>query len=1263
MTDEALEHDLTGIFNSLSEIPLLYKNKYEALKKLTELGRQALKSYACTLVFLDLGSGYLTTEACAGFDEEFEKHIVGRNIKIGSIQNGDCLDFAVMAEGEGGERYDLQLDGQGLANPETARKYNLKSVLAFPLKSEGELIGYFNHFSSNSDKFTEQEKKLIKIFGYHAVTTIERFNQIRTLDRSVHVLNDLSQSLLSDPPDKFLDQVSAKAAELLDVPICIVWKLNKQDSKLHIVATTEGVDDEYKAIELEPSSRGIKKHLSDRKVGYLHDVTKRHQMFDHHQEAKKRGWVSLLSAPMWVKDEVIGMLDIFTERSRNFKDWEKELFGTFANHAALSIQKADLLKENEMLAEIRRLKERDQLVTDIKEAVDGITKDSTPVEGELKEILYTIVKKCAEVTQAKTSVLRIWNKATDHLELKAFYDENIPRDHSYKNHKFRIGEGIAGHVAKTGEPYICNDTSTDTKCAKFIIGTELTSILCVPIKSGDAVIGTLSIGGDNKEAFGTDEQELLESIIGSVTIAIERANLTDSLLRLGEATNQAASVEDLLNQIVELTRNLMSERVCLLWLLDKDKNGFTVKALAGPEGQEVDSDNLFIDNQATGMEWFLQMKEPLYSSDASKVEKHPYADRIKELCWKSMLTMPLSLKGRAIGILEVYSYKEKRNFTSWHRRLFKTWAVQTSTAIVNLRSRNRLEKLNEITQKMASASDVSDLLNLILDKGLELVGSQRGWISKLDLQTGRLENVTTRGVPAKVYFLNVGEGITGKAIQDEKPVLVHDVTKGEWPGIYKPYWDDTRSELAVPILIPNAEARIGRNVSLKTKPIGVINIESPTVAAFSEADEYSLSSLANMAALIIERLEFDRKLTEVTQIEREIVGQRDYDQIIKHVLEVITQTLGFDFVNISLVKPELNSIQSEYVTGISESEKEVFKRMANHPLTSNDIQAEIVRTGEIEVPDVNDNRFDPKIFKQFRHESMLRVFIPMIVSSDNRTIGTVEAGFDKGYRRYIYEQDIQILKGFVDYAVRALEKRERGLLERISHEFRAPIVGLRSNVDYINTHIKVITDDKLERKFEDMFLDCRTLLHQIEELEYILGGPSPIPEKELTVVYRDIVIKTINQLKPLVTEQFFDMSKIEYNSADSHKIRIYVDGAKLNQVVYNLLTNSIKYAEKDPNKFAIRIKLEENRDYFIIIFKDWGIGITKGLEEKIFELGFRTPEAHRKNVTGSGLGLTIARRIMRGIKGDLVLANNYKPTEFHMLIPKSLKEVPNDTFR
>lgn len=473
--------------------------------------------------------------------------------------------------------------------------------------------------------------------------------------------------------------------------------------------------------------------------------------------------------------------------------------------------------------------------------------------------------------------------------------------------------------------------------------------------------------------------------------------------------------------------------------------------------------------------------------------------------------------------------------------------------------------------------------------------------------------------------------------------------------MYEEFWPDTRSELAVPLMV-NAEVRVGCEVCSATKPIGVLNVESPLVGAFSKADEECLSTLARQASLVVERIEFDEKLKALASVERDIVAKMHWHETIPIVLKGITKTLGFDFVNLSLVKPTLNIIQTEYVMGIDNKRVDEFKKSAVHALDSNDIQAHIVRTKEIEVPAVNDPRFDQAIYKRFRHEKLIRVFVPMTVSPNERVIGTVDAGYSREFRLHIYERDIQILKGFVDYAGSALEQRKIGLMDNAFHELNSPIIGMRGNASFLHKRWKELSDDKIERKLTDIITDGEIAQFQVNALEYMMGGKPPASKPESTLVFRDVILKTILQLRSRVKELGLDPDKV-YCDEGSFRVRLYIEKAKFNQVVYNLLINAIKYVADPPSSFAVRVSLDMTMEHFIFKFKDWGIGVPKGMEEQIFDLGFRSPEAMRRNM-GSGLGLTISRAIMKDLGGDIRLVAIYKPTEFHVLLPRSLAEHP-----
>ena len=102
----------------------------------------------------------------------------------------------------------------------------------------------------------------------------------------------------------------------------------------------------------------------------------------------------------------------------------------------------------------------------------------------------------------------------------------------------------------------------------------------------------------------------------------------------------------------------------------------------------------------------------------------------------------------------------------------------------------------------------------------------------------------------------------------------------------------------------------------------------------------------------------------------------------------------------------------------------------------------------------------------------------------------------------------------------------------------------------------------------------------------------------------------------------------------------------------NLLLNAVAYAEDDPHSFAIQIELSETHKECVVKVRDWGIGIRQEFSDRIFDLGFRAPEARAKFVSGSGFGLSNARELMRELGGEIKLVGLSKPTEFDMILPK-----------
>lgn len=580
------------------------------------------------------------------------------------------------------------------------------------------------------------------------------------------------------------------------------------------------------------------------------------------------------------------------------------------------------------------------------------------------------------------------------------------------------------------------------------------------------------------------------------------------------------------------------------------------------------------------------------------------------------------------------------------------------------------QTLKEAIEEMATMrleNRRDEILRIALKHAIKLLDKDKVFSSvlKLDEKTGMLLELEANP-PAKQNLSSIpfGKGYCSQALIEEKE-LIKDINSADWDDIYVDAWGrKTKNEMVIPLLIKNEQIRVMNNVELASRPIGVLNFESPNLNEFTPEDFYILLPLISQASLLIEKLATERKLSQLRDIERQVLTKQNWKETLKIIAEGIKEALGFEVVNISLVDDSKKMINTEVIIGIEEEKIEKFLQTASHLLDSNDIQASIVSSKKIEVLDESDNRFDKAIWKEFGHEISSRVFVPMISRLTNKCVGIVEAAHYKGFKSSVYESDIQVLQQFAELIVEALEKQNSRIMDKISHELRAPVSGILGNIDRLKAHHRHWKDWFIDVRLEDIELDCEILKHNILELEYFLGRPFPkvkIGDKPICVM-KEMVLKTIRQLKPVIEDEgfYFDIDSC-VDRDDLDKINIYTDKIQLGQVFYNLVANSIRYANKKSKIFNLKIIVdtETDKDYFIIRFQDFGIGIKEEYKDKIFDDYFRSPEAIRQFVSGAGLGLTISQSIMRNrIKGDLILANSFNPTEFNVKIPKRYERKP-----
>jgi GAF domain-containing protein len=155
--------------------------------------------------------------------------------------------------------------------------------------------------------------------------------------------------------------------------------------------------------------------------------------------------------------------------------------------------------------------------------------------------------------------------------------------------------------------------------------------------------------------------------------------------------------------------------------------------------------------------------------------------------------------------------------------------------------------------------------------------------------------------------------------------------------------------------------------------------------------------------------QFSQMLAETLQV----------NEIMNIFFKACADVLGFEYALISLVDSYQNRVKGVAGFGVSESNI----KQTNHSVDSQDITADIIRTGQTEIITDWDDRFDREIFEAENHANWVRVFTPITLRQEN--IGLVETGFNKNTHKTIDQSQIRLLRAFIDQTALALDNAQR----------------------------------------------------------------------------------------------------------------------------------------------------------------------------------------------------------------------------------------------
>jgi sigma-B regulation protein RsbU (phosphoserine phosphatase) len=324
------------------------------------------------------------------------------------------------------------------------------------------------------------------------------------------------------------------------------------------------------------------------------------------------------------------------------------------------------------------------------------------------------------------------------------------------------------------------------------------------------------------------------------TSAQREQEMLTTLIDLGRQVTAVLDFEELVAQIPKLIARLIEFDAFAVYLLDERRAELRVAYSTGyparPEG--ASAMRLKPGEGLVGAAITSQM--PLLVNDV--VGDDRYVNLVPGMC--SELVVPLLHKKRSIGALNILSHR-KDQFTASDVELLRQFAAHVSVGIVNARlfERSRsdaeaFETLAEIGRDVAAVLDLDELFARIAQSMRRVIDYRTFGIWLLNEERGDLEikHAVHYGDHIQQKRIPLGEGLVGYAALHREPVRVADVSQDPR---YINVVADVRSELAIPML-------------LKDRCIGVLDLESPELDAFTKRDVEILTLLASQAAVAIE---------------------------------------------------------------------------------------------------------------------------------------------------------------------------------------------------------------------------------------------------------------------------------------------------------------------------------------------------------------------------------------------------------------------------
>jgi sigma-B regulation protein RsbU (phosphoserine phosphatase) len=429
-----------------------------------------------------------------------------------------------------------------------------------------------------------------------------------------------------------------------------------------------------------------------------------------------------LAVPLVSQNTLLGVLQIIRSPENVFELAEIELVRALASLSAANLQVyRQMVIKNwrfEQLALVRSVSFQIANVLDLDELARRVTRLILHTFRYYYVAIFTLTPG-AETLSFRASA-RFTSKKTSQIDNKPL----IP---------VRLGEGIVGSVAQTGEELVACKVA-EQPLYRFIETLPETRSECAfPIKIGERVLGVLDAQSDQTDAFHETEILVLRALADNIALAVEGARLYSAIQKradqiaivaeIGRAMTSILDLDALLNQIVDLIHTRFGYPYVHLFTVNVEENKIVFQSGSGPRSQSMRAAEISYDlmDPKGIIPWVARNRRSFLSNDVS-LDPLYRPNPLAPTGTRAELALPLVFGADILGVLDIQS-DQPNAFDANDHPVFEALADSVAVAIRNANvyqdeqwRRQAAESLRDVAWLLTTNTSLEKVIDAILNE-------------------------------------------------------------------------------------------------------------------------------------------------------------------------------------------------------------------------------------------------------------------------------------------------------------------------------------------------------------------------------------------------------------------------------------------------------------------------------------------------------------------------------------------------------------------